>query len=46
MIISVEKLSQLKFDEISICLKNTSKRKSFNSDLLIFLSFFLNSTMF
>jgi len=44
--VSVKKLSQLKSDEILICLKNTSKRKSFNNDLLVFLSFFLNSMMF
>ena len=46
VIVSVEKLSQLKSDEILICSKNTLKRKSFNNDLLVFLSFFLSSTMF
>jgi len=46
VIVLVEKLSQSKFDEISICLKNTSKRKSFNDDLLVFLSSFSSSTMF
>ncbi len=46
VIISVEKLSQSKSDKISIYLKNTSKKRSFNNDSLIFLSSFLNSTMF
>ncbi len=46
MTVLVEKLSQLKSDEISICSKNTLKRRSFNNDLLVFLSFFLNSMMF
>ena len=44
--VSVEKFSQSKSDEISICLKNTSKRKSFNDDLLVFLSSFLSLMMF
>jgi len=44
--VSVEKLSQSKSDEISICLKNTSKRRSFSNDSLVFLSFFSSSTMF
>ncbi len=44
--VSVEKLSQSKSDEISICLKNTSKRKSFNDDSLVFLSSFSSSMMF
>ena len=44
--VSVEKLSQSKSDEISICSKNTSKRRSFSDDSLVFLSFFLSSTMF
>ncbi len=46
VIVSVEKLSQLKFDEISICLKDTSKRKLFSNDSLVFLSSFLSSAMF
>ncbi len=46
MTVSVEKLSQLKSDEISICLKNTLKRRSFNDDSLVFLSSFSSSMMF
>ncbi len=46
VIVSVEKLSQSKSDEISICLKDTSKKRSFSNDSLVFLSFFLNSMMF
>jgi len=46
VIISVEKLSQLKSDKISICLKDTSKKRSFSNDSLVFLSSFLNSMMF
>jgi len=44
--VSVEKLSQSKFDEISICLKDTSKRKSFNDNSLVFLSSFSSLMMF
>jgi len=44
--VSVEKLSQLKSDEISICSKNMSKRRSFSNNSLVFLSFFLSSMMF
>jgi len=44
--VSVEKLSQSKSDESSICLKNMSKRKSFSNDSLVFLSFFSSSMMF
>jgi uncharacterized protein YktB (UPF0637 family) len=46
MIVSIEKLSQLKFDEILICLKNTSKRRSFSDDSLILASSFLSLMMF
>ncbi len=46
VIVSVKKFSQSKSDEISICLKNTSKRKSFSDDSLVFLSSFSSSTMF
>ena len=38
--------SQLKFGEISICSKDTSKRRSFSDDSLVFLSSFSSSTMF
>ena len=44
--VSVEKFNQSKSDEILICLKNTSKKRSFSNDLLIFLSSFSSSTMF
>ena len=44
--VSVEKLSQSKSDEISICLKNTSKRRLFSNDSLVFLSSFSSLTMF
>jgi len=46
VIVLVKKLSQLKSDEISICLKDTSKRRSFNDDSLVFLSSFSSLTMF
>jgi len=46
MTVSVEKLSQSKSDEISICSKNTSKRKLFSNDSLVFLSFFSSLMMF
>ncbi len=42
----VKKFSQSKSDEISICSKDTSKRKSFNNDSLVFLLSFLSSIMF
>jgi len=44
--VSVEKFNQSKFDKISIYSKNMSKRKSFNNNLLVFLSSFLSSMMF
>jgi len=44
--VSVEKLSQSKSDEISICSKNMSKKKSFNDDSLILVSSFLSLIMF
>jgi len=40
----VEKFNQSKSDEILICSKNTSKRKSFNNNSLI-LAFFFSSLM-
>ncbi len=46
VIISVEKFSQSKSDEISICLKNMSKRRLFSNDLLVFLSSFSSLMMF
>jgi len=46
MIVSIEKLSQLKFDEILICLKDTSKRRLFSDDSLILASSFLSLMMF
>jgi len=46
VIVSIEKLNQSKSDEISICLKDTSKRKLFSDDLLILVSSFSSSTMF
>ena len=44
--VSVEKFSQSKFDESSICSKNISKKRLFSDDSLVFLSFFSSSTMF
>ncbi len=44
--VSVEKFSQSKFDEISICSKDTSKRRSFNDNSLILVSSFLSLMMF
>ncbi len=46
VIVSVEKLSQSKSDEILTCLKDTSKRRSSSDDSLVFLSSFLSLTMF
>ena len=46
VIVSIEKLNQSKSDEISICLKDTSKRKLFSDNLLILVSSFSSSTMF
>ena len=46
VIVSVEKFSQSKSDEISICSKNMSKKRSFNDDSLVFLSSFLSLIMF
>jgi len=46
MTVSIEKLSQLKSDKILICLKDTSKRRSFNDDSLILVSSFLSLMMF
>ena len=44
--VSVKKLSQSKFDEISIYLKDTSKKRSFNVESLALVFSFLSSTMF
>jgi len=46
VIVSIKKLNQSKSDEISICLKDTSKRKLFSDNLLILVSSFSSSTMF
>ncbi len=46
VIVLIKKLSQSKSDEISICLKDTSKKRSFNDDSLVFLSSFLSSMIF
>jgi len=42
----VEKFNQSKSDEILICSKNTSKRKSFNNNSLILVFFFSSLMMF
>jgi len=44
--VSVEKLSQSKFDKISICSKNMLKRRSFSNDSLILIFSFSSLMMF